>query len=133
MKLYLINYLLLMKSKKLLVNFFGANYDESFVAKVRELIERFLVKSKSINVSDIQDIIQDATEMADAVSKDVLDVKSFKVKVELDQKSVAEVTVKVAEQLYFASSSGVGPVDAVLNALCKACPSDISYNLTAIK
>lgn len=118
-----------MKSKKLLVNFFGANYDESFVAKVRELIERFLVKGKSINVSDIQDIIQDATEMADAVSKDVLDVKSFKVKVELDQKSVAEVTVKVAEQLYFASSSGVGPVDAVLNALCKACPSDISYNL----
>ncbi|ORU76472.1 hypothetical protein ACC55_09140, partial [Francisella tularensis subsp. holarctica] len=53
------------------------------------MIERFLVKGKSINVSDIQDIIQDATEMADAVSKDVLDVKSFKVKVELDQKSVA--------------------------------------------
>ncbi|MDE4949004.1 hypothetical protein NAI31_10130, partial [Francisella tularensis subsp. holarctica] len=84
--------------------FFGANYDESFVAKVRELIERFLVKGKSINVSDIQDIIKDATEMADAVSKDVLDVKSFKVQVELDQKSVAEGTVKVAEQLYFASS-----------------------------
>ncbi|MDE5002676.1 hypothetical protein NAI78_09585, partial [Francisella tularensis subsp. holarctica] len=63
-----------MKSKKLLVNFFGANYDESFVDKVRELIERFLVNVKSINFSDIQDIIQDATEMADAVSKDFLDV-----------------------------------------------------------
>ncbi|WP_150465208.1 threonine synthase [Francisella sp. SYW-2] len=119
--------------KKTLGELFGANYDKNFLAKVRELIERFLVKGKSINVSDIQDIIQDATEMADAISKDILDVQSFKVNVELDQKSVAEVTVKVADQLYFASSSGVGPVDAVLNALCKACPSDISYKLTDYK
>ncbi|GAB4224974.1 MAG: hypothetical protein Kow0076_7760 [Francisella sp.] len=119
--------------KNTLSKLFGANYDDTFLSKVRELIERFLIKGKVISLADIQDIIQDATEMANANSKNILDVKSFKVNVELDQKSIAEVTVKVADQLYFASSSGVGPVDAVLNALCKACPSDIHYKLTDYK
>lgn len=112
--------------KSALESMFGANYDETFTIKVKTLIERFLAKGKSIYVADIQDIIQDATEMTDAVSQDILDVKSFKVNVELDQKSKAEVTVDVRGQLYYSSSIGVGPVDAVLKALCKACPSDIT-------
>ncbi|WP_322619259.1 alpha-isopropylmalate synthase regulatory domain-containing protein [Francisella adeliensis] len=112
---------------------FGANYDETFTTKVKSLIEKFLAKGKSIYVADIQDIIQDATEMTDAVSQDILDVQSFKVNVEHNQKSKAEVTVNVRDQLYFASSTGVGPVDAVLKALCKACPSDIVYSLTDYK
>ena len=119
--------------KKTLTKMFGANYDEAFITKVRDSIAQFLEKGKSICVLDIQDIIQDATEMTETVSKEVLNVKSFKVNIELDQKSRAEVTVEVAGQLYFASSSGVGPVDAVLNALCKACPSNISYRLTDYK
>ncbi|QLE79289.1 threonine synthase [Francisella sp. Scap27] len=119
--------------RKALETMFGANYDETFTTKVKSLIEKFLAKGKSIYVADIQDIIQDATEMTDAVSQDILDVQSFKVNVEHNQKSKAEVTVNVRDQLYFASSTGVGPVDAVLKALCKACPSDIVYSLTDYK
>lgn len=121
------------ETQKTLDKLFGANYDESFITKVRELIKRFLTKGKAIYVADIQDIIQDATELAAAESKNILNVKSFKVNVELDQKSTAEVTIEVAEQMFFASSTGVGPVDAVLNALRKACPSDIIYSLTDYK
>ncbi|APC96714.1 threonine synthase [Francisella frigiditurris] len=119
--------------KKVLAEVFGANYDESFITRVREQIERFLAKGKAIYISDLQDVIQDATEMVDRTSSDVLEVESFKVAVEQDQQSKAEVIVKIDGQKFFASSIGVGPVDAVLNALRKACPSSIDYQLTDYK
>ena len=113
---------------------FGVNYDKSFISKIRQTAERFLAKGKSIYISDLQDIIQDATEMVEQQDlESIIEVKDFKVNVGKDAFSTAEVTVQLNNQMYFASNKGVGPVDAVINALCKACPGDINYELTDYK
>ena len=119
--------------KNVLLKIFGANYNEGFIARVKTQIERFLAKGRAIYISDLQDIIQDATEMVDKKRDNALKVISFKVNTAQDKIAQAEVKVELNEQLYFASNTGVGPVDAILKALCKACPSDIQYQLTDYK
>ncbi|WP_328587300.1 alpha-isopropylmalate synthase regulatory domain-containing protein [Cysteiniphilum halobium] len=71
--------------------------------------------------------------MVDVTRSDILKVVSFKVITRQDKIAEAEVTVELNGQLYYASNKGVGPVDAIIHALCKACPSEIQYKLTDYK
>ncbi len=119
--------------KEKLNELFGDHYDESFAQKAQALIKRFLAKGKSIYVSDLQDIVQDAREMVDHENLDSLKVISFNVSTAQDKIAKAEVTVSLDGQLYYASNQGVGPVDAIIQALCKACPSEVNYQLTDYK
>ncbi|MBK2125912.1 threonine synthase [Fangia hongkongensis] len=119
--------------KDKLIELFEAKYDDDFIVKVHQSIRHFLGKGKSITVSDLQDIVQDAREMVDHGAKDALKVISFKVATAKDGIAEAEVTVERDGQLYFASDEGVGPVDAIIKALTKACPGEVSYKLTDYK
>ncbi|WP_318010164.1 alpha-isopropylmalate synthase regulatory domain-containing protein [Cysteiniphilum sp. SYW-8] len=121
------------QTKEALENLFGANYNDDLIAKVQSCIERFLAKGRAIHISDLQDIVQDAMEMVDITRSDILKVVSFKVTTGQDKIAEAEVTVELNGQLYYASNKGVGPVDAIIQALCKACPSEIQYQLTDYK
>ncbi|MFZ9035160.1 MAG: threonine synthase [Francisellaceae bacterium] len=119
--------------KKTLALVFESHYDDDLIEKIHRHIKRFLDKGKSIYISDLQDIVQDAFEMAESESEGNLKLISFHVESAQDKSSCAKVTVELNGQLYYASHQGVGPVDAIIQALCKACPSQIKYELTDYK
>ena len=51
----------------------------------------------------------------------------------MDKSSVAKVLIKVNQKTYSASSSGVGPIDALLKALAKALPKKLNFELISYK
>jgi len=119
-------------SKKL-IKLFGAHYDKFFAEKVQKRISDFLKKGKKISISDLQDIVEASREMTDLKKLNgKLRVVDFQVTTGKDKVSKAAVTVEKNSTLHYAENQGVGPVDAVLKSLCKACP-EISYKLTDYK
>ncbi|TNF69866.1 MAG: threonine synthase [Gammaproteobacteria bacterium] len=124
----------LLEIKTKLSELLDANYSEQFLEKILKHVKQFLTKGKAITISDLQDIVQDAREMTkDNSNESQLTIESFNVTTAQDKISKAEVTVKVGQQLYYASHEGVGPVDATICALARACPSEVSYKLTDYK
>ncbi|MCF6765017.1 threonine synthase [Thiotrichales bacterium 19S3-7] len=124
----------LLEVKQTLSELLDAKYNDQFVEKILKHVSDFLTKGKAITISDLQDIVQDAREMAnDTLNNNQLTIQSFNVTTAQNKLSKAEVTVKVKEQLYYASHEGVGPVDATIQALARACPGDVSYKLTDYK
>ena len=118
------------KIKSELGRLFGPHYDDRFVLKIERILSSFIQKGKAITISDFQDIVQDARETLNGNKPMDFHVKDFKVCTAMNQISDAEVTVMISDTEYRAEHSGVGPVDAVIQALCKACPSEITFKLT---
>ena len=108
----------------------GASYDESYISKIRGMISNFLAKGKSISIADFQDIVQDVREHTEHQGKDTFKVTDFAVSTGKDKTSQANISVMIGTENYQAESSGVGPVDAVINALSLACKGKINYELT---
>jgi threonine synthase len=110
---------------------FNTSFPDDYLEKMRQMIEQFLKKGKAVTFSDLQDIVQDALESVKNAPEQVLDVKNFEVKVAMDKKAEATVWVEIDGQPAQGSDSGVGPVDALINALRKACPDHVKFALTS--
>jgi threonine synthase len=115
-----------------LTKLFGTTYPPQAVAKIKELIGRFLLKGKAITFADFQDIVQDAIGMLSSKGELSFTVTDFEVTTGRDRKAKASVRVKVSGQEKSGSAEGVGPVDAVINALRNAC-GGIEFSLPAFK
>ncbi|MDA7742296.1 threonine synthase [Francisellaceae bacterium] len=109
---------------------FGSHYDDQVIDKIEILITKFLEKGKVITISDFQDIVQDVHETLESPRLDTFAVKDFSVSTAKNKISEARVRVSILDKEYEASAQGVGPVDAVVSALCKACPGEINFTLT---
>jgi threonine synthase len=105
---------------KLIQQHFSAEYPKDYSSRIVTVIEKFLKKGKLVTFSDFQDIVQ-TVHKEELESGDGLKVLDWEVVTGLDRQPKAKVGVKLGDQIHEASASGVGPVDAVVNALCAAC------------
>ncbi|MCB0331836.1 MAG: hypothetical protein KDD70_19360, partial [Bdellovibrionales bacterium] len=119
--------------KKACAQYFEANYSVDYIEKIQKMIASFLTKGKSITFADFQDIIQDALESLKSEAPAVFHVLDFEVTTGKDKKAKASVTVQLRDAEHTASGEGVGPVDAVISALRKACSEQIDFSLSNYK
>lgn len=112
---------------------FSVSFSDNHLEKIRHTIGQFLQKGKPITFSDLQDIIQDCLESVERPRVVELAVKDFEVETGKDKKAQAWVLVDLKGQEFFGKAHGVGPVDALINALKEACGSKIDFALTGYK
>jgi threonine synthase len=109
--------------------YFNNELSDEYLVKCASIIEKFLKKGKPITFSDFQDIIQDVLESSTRQNEKSLTVEDFLVTTSKDKKPVAKVLVNVAGKRYEAHGEGVGPVDAMINALKIALTDHIDFAL----
>jgi threonine synthase len=98
---------------------FGVKLTAEYGGKVRSLIEEFVKKGKPITKADLQYIVENVLKGL-SVHKPVLTVEDFKVSTSLHGQAEAAVRVLFEGEKVGATAVGVGPVDAVINALKQA-------------
>jgi len=118
---------------KQLERYFQRKLSAEYILHIKETVEKFLKKGKPITFSDFQDIIQDVLETSSGTSSEDISVEDFSVNTGKDIKPVAKVLVNVGGARHEASASGVGPVDAVINALREALAQKIDFALANYK
>jgi threonine synthase len=106
----------------------GIRLPPSVLQVVTTLVIQFLKKGKSISLSDLEDILQHSTVGA-APSVRPLRVIDFEVTTAKDKPPFGKVSVSLNESQYSGEAEGVGPVDAIINALRKACGKHLTFEL----
>ena len=107
----------------------GLEKSEDIVDEVQILISEFLKKGKPVTFSDLQDIVQDTLEALGSRGKEAFVVEDFTVTTWKDKKPEARVQVRIQGKQTEASADGVGPVDAIINALKKASLDPVDCSL----
>lgn len=97
----------------------GVKLTAEYGGKVRSLIEEFVKKGKPITKADLQYIVENVLKGL-SVHKPVLTVEDFRVSTSLHGQAEAAVWVLFDGEKVEATAVGVGPVDAVINALKQA-------------
>lgn len=108
---------------------FQNSFNDDYLATIQQTIAKFLKKGKPVSFSDLQDIVQDVLETARKKTAPVMMVKDFEVHTGKDRKPDARVVVTLEGRDYEAQADGVGPVDAVINALQRACGEEMNFSL----
>ncbi len=116
-----------------LKKYFNTSFSGDYVNRMQHIISKFLKKGKPITFADLQDTVQDALEAVSKKSKVAFVVQDFTVKTGKDRKAEANVTVRINGSEHAGSGEGVGPVDAVINALKVACGKSIEFALAGYK
>jgi threonine synthase len=94
----------------------GVKLTPEYAQRVTSLVTDFVQKGKVITKGDLQYIVESVLKgMSD--QPPVLEVEDFQVTTSLKGKSEAKVWVRLDAERVQAAASGVGPVDAVVNAL----------------
>jgi len=119
--------------KKTVEKFFNAHFTDEHLEKIARITDKFLKKGKPITFSDFQDIIQDALETVTKTSGIEINVLDFTVNTAKDQKPVAWVSVSIDGEKREAEADGVGPVDAIVNALKITCEGKMTFALSNYK
>lgn len=113
--------------------FFNTSFSAEYVSGIKESVAKFLKKGKPITFSDLQDITQDVLESPASKDNRRLVVEDFEVTTGMDRKPQARVLVSIAGVKHEARASGVGPVDATINALREACGNHLEFGLSNYK
>ena len=108
-------------------------YSDQQLERIRIIIEKFLQKGKPITYADFHDIVQDAMESVGEKPHSFFSVKDFSVATGRNRKSEASVSVLMGALELSAMADGVGPVDAVISAVRKACSEKIQFSLAGYK
>jgi threonine synthase len=108
---------------------FQNTFNDAYLNLIQQTIAKFLMKGKPVTFADMQDIVQDVLETAQKKTEPVMTVKDFEVHTGKDRKPDARVVVTMQGRDFEAQADGVGPVDAVINALQKACGEEMNFSL----
>jgi threonine synthase len=119
--------------EKYISKIFNGDFCDEYVEKIRELISACLVKGKTVTHSDFQDIVQDVLERFKSSEIKEFTVLDFEVSTGKDRVSEAKIKVDIGGVQHKAQGKGVGPVDAVISTLSKACKGKIDFKLTHYK
>lgn len=118
-------------SAEILGNFindeFGIEVAEKYLQEIILEIENFDKKGKKITEQDLQHIIENTLQEF-STKESVLHLKDFKLSVYKEKRAEAEVTVVFKGVTINEKSEGVGPVDALIDAIRKAIKSDDSLD-----
>lgn len=113
--------------KAYLQEHFNFSYSSEHVSQIQSVIETFLKKGKKVTFLDLQDIIQDQHQNLTKKSEKILSVEDFEVSTAKNKKALAKVKVKINGVEHEKSAHGVGPFDALMNALKQA--AHVSFSL----
>lgn len=119
--------------KQKLKELFQSEYDEEYIALIKEIASSCLKKGKTVTIADFQDIVQDALEMLRNKSQKAFSVLDFTVGTGKDRMANACVKVRFNDEDKIAEAEGVGPFDAIIKALTKACEKKIDFALNDFK
>ncbi len=119
--------------EKKIKKYFHAKYDNLTFAKIKSSVSSSLKKGRKVNFADFQDIVQDALKTITTRAHEVFQILDFEVTARMDKSSFANVSIKVNKKIYYASSSGVGPFDAIIKAIAQALPKKLNFELTSYK
>ncbi|MFQ5847373.1 MAG: threonine synthase [Candidatus Methylomirabilales bacterium] len=100
---------------------FGVRLTPEYAQRVLGLVEDFFNKGKAVTKADLQYILE--TTLKRASGEGVLKVEDFQVTTTLHGHAEAKVWVRFDGERLESSAKGVGPVDAVINALKEAASS----------
>jgi len=100
---------------------FGIRLTPEYAQRILGLVEDFVNKGKPVTKADLQYILE--TTLKRASGEGVLKVQDFQVTTTLHGQAQAKVWVSFEGERLESSGAGVGPVDAVINALIAAANS----------
>jgi threonine synthase len=100
---------------------FGIRLTEEYAQRVLTLVEDFVNKGKPVTKGDLQYILE--TTLKGSSASGVLKVEDFQVTTTLHGQAHAKVWISFDGERVESSASGVGPVDAMINALKAAASS----------
>ncbi|MFQ5882482.1 MAG: pyridoxal-phosphate dependent enzyme, partial [Candidatus Methylomirabilales bacterium] len=100
---------------------FGIRLTLEYAQRVLSLVEDFVNKGKPVTKADLQYILE--TTLRGSFGEGVLKVEDFQVTTTLHGQAQARVWVSLEGERVESSAAGVGPVDAVINALKAAASS----------
>lgn len=112
---------------------FPGPYSGEEITKVSTMIAKFLKKGKPITFSDFQDIVQEELEAISIKKGDVFSVLDFEVRTAKDVPPVAKITLQINGEVLTSEATGVGPVDAIVNAMRLAGRDKIVFSLVGYK
>ena len=115
--------------EKKATKYFNAAYTKTHLENILTIVRSFLKKGKPITFADFQDIVQDALAMGEKKKSGVFAVEDFDIRTGKDKVAEAHVVVLMRGQRAEATAKGVGPVDAVINALRIACGDTVDFSL----
>lgn len=99
---------------------FSIELSADYVKAIQTKINQFLTKGKHISLTDFQDILQDTMENPPTIKDPKLQILDYQVQATQDTPPQATVKLKLHNQELNASSTGTGPVDAIISAISKA-------------
>lgn len=117
--------------KKTVRQYLESTYSDKHLGNIQALIEQFLKKGKKVTFADFQDIVQDVLENSSETQKKIFSVEDFTVTTIKDKKPQASVEVSMNGKTFKGAAEGVGPVDAVINALQEACGVELRFSLVS--
>jgi hypothetical protein len=100
---------------------FDYKADEEYVEEILKQIKKFVSKGKQIAKADLQYIIENTIQTFVSEDKQTMKVLDFEITTRYEKSPQATMKVQVEGQEHEVTASGVGPVDAAVNALQKAC------------
>ena len=100
----------------------GVKLSADYAHRVTTLVADFVLKGKAITKADLQYIVENVLK-ARKEEKPILQVEDFQVTTSMKGKSEAKVWIRFDGEQVSSAAEGVGPVDAVVNALKKAAES----------
>ena len=100
---------------------FGIRLTQEYAQRVLTLVEDFVNKGKPVTKGDLQYILE--TTFKGSSGSGVLKVEDFQVTTTLHGQAHAQVWISFNGERVESTASGVGPVDAVINALKAAASS----------
>jgi threonine synthase len=114
--------------ERVLSQHFGVRDSSKVAPRVVIEVKNFLAKGKKVSLNDLQDIIQTLSQER-AGTERVLQVLDFEVITGKDRAPRASVKILLDGVPEEAESGGVGPVDAVINALSLSCALRLTFSL----
>jgi len=100
----------------------GVKLTPEYAQRVTSLVADFVTKGKVITKADLQYIVENVLK-ARQEQRPILQVEDFQVTTSMKGKSEAKVWIRFDGEQVSAAAEGVGPVDAVVNALKSAAES----------
>ncbi len=105
--------------RKILEEYFEYSAEKNLLQKVETEIELFLRRGKEITFADLLGILEEEIEM-ESIPISPLQIKDFEVLDSAQKAPTARIEILFENEVLTGESNGVGPVDALLNALKKA-------------
>jgi len=100
----------------------GVKLTAEYAKRVTVMVTDFVEKGKRITKADLQYIVENVLK-ALSEAQPILAVEDFQITTSLKRKASAEVWIRFDGERVQSEATGVGPVDAVVNALKRAAES----------